>query len=153
MLSYWVVIHLFEGINESLELLKPNAYQKEIRLQNNTPQGIHVKADSLMLRSIVQNLVTNAIKYTPQGGKIVVGCRRTKDAIRIQVHDTGIGISHENLSKIFEAFRRVDPAGSEGLGLGLFIVRHAAESLGPSEFRASEDREQRAGDKGQKARG
>ena len=89
-----------------------------------------VMSDPFLLEGILRNLIYNAIKYTPAGGKIVVGCRKTKAALRIEVHDTGIGISPDNLSKIFEAFRRIDPAVSEGLGLGLFIVRHAAESLG-----------------------
>ena len=89
-----------------------------------------VMSDPFLLEGILRNLIYNAIKYTPTRGKIVVGCRKTKAALRIEVHDTGIGISPDNLSKVFEAFRRIDPAVSEGLGLGLFIVRHAAESLG-----------------------
>ena len=89
-----------------------------------------VMSDPFLLEGILRNLIYNAIKYTPAGGKILVGCRKTKDALRIEVHDTGVGISPDNLSKIFEAFRRIDPVTSEGLGLGLFIVRHAAESLG-----------------------
>jgi len=89
-----------------------------------------VMSDPFLLEGILRNLIYNAIKYTPAGGKILVGCRKTKDALRIEVHDTGVGISPDNLSKIFEAFRRIDPVASEGLGLGLFIVRHAAESLG-----------------------
>jgi len=89
-----------------------------------------VMSDPFLLEGILRNLIYNAIKYTPAGGKIVVGCRKTTDALRIAVHDTGIGIAPDNLSKIFEAFRRIDPVASEGLGLGLFIVRHAAESLG-----------------------
>jgi two-component system CheB/CheR fusion protein len=89
-----------------------------------------VMSDPFLLEGILRNLIYNAIKYTPVGGRILVGCRKTKDALRIEVHDTGVGISPDNLSKIFEAFRRIDPVTSEGLGLGLFIVRHAAESLG-----------------------
>jgi two-component system phosphate regulon sensor histidine kinase PhoR len=89
-----------------------------------------VMSDPFLLEGILRNLIYNAIKYTHAGGKIVVGCRKTTDSVRIEVHDTGIGISPDNLSKIFEAFRRIDTAGSDGLGLGLFIVQHAAESLG-----------------------
>jgi signal transduction histidine kinase len=87
-------------------------------------------SDPFLLEGILRNLIYNAIKYTPAGGGIVVGCRKAKDAVRIEVHDTGIGISPGNLSKIFEAFSRLDPAASDGLGLGLFIAHHAAESLG-----------------------
>ena len=89
-----------------------------------------VMSDSFLLEGIVRNLIYNALKYTPRGGRVLVGCRREKSGFRIEVHDTGIGISEDDTSKIFEAFRRLDSSASEGLGLGLFIVRHAADSLG-----------------------
>lgn len=91
-----------------------------------------VMSDMFLLEAILHNLIGNAIKYTPQGGKILVGCRRSKSGFRIEVHDSGIGIAPENMSKIFEAFARLESSASEGLGLGLFIVRHAAVSLGHS---------------------
>jgi len=94
------------------------------------PNRTIIMSDPFLLEGILRNLIYNAIKYTPPGGKLLIGCRKTQDGLRIEVHDTGIGISPENLSKIFEAFLRIDPAATEGLGLGLFIVRHAAESLG-----------------------
>jgi len=100
-----------------------------LKLQTVRSRAI-VMSDPFLLEGILRNLIYNAIKYTPAGGKIVVGCRRTRDTLRIEVHDTGIGISPDNLSKIFEAFRRLDPTASEGLGLGLFIAHHAADSLG-----------------------
>ena len=89
-----------------------------------------VMSDPFLLEGILRNLIYNALKYTPRGGKVLVGCRRLKDGFRIEVHDTGIGISEADASKIFDAFQRLDTNGSEGLGLGLFIVRHAADSLG-----------------------
>ena len=89
-----------------------------------------VMSDKFLLEGILRNLISNAFKYTPRGGKILVGCRRSNARLRIEVHDTGIGISPQNTSNIFKAFTRVDDSASEGLGLGLFIVRHAADSLG-----------------------
>jgi signal transduction histidine kinase len=98
-----------------------------------------VMSDMFLLETILHNLIGNAIKYTPRGGEILVGCRRSKAGFRIEVHDTGIGIAPGNMSKIFEAFARLDSSASEGLGLGLFIVRHAAVSLGHSvDVRSSE---------------
>jgi signal transduction histidine kinase len=91
-----------------------------------------VMSDMFLLEGILRNLIGNAIKYTPRGGKILVGCRRSPAGFRIEVHDSGIGIAPQNMSKIFEAFARLDSSASEGLGLGLFIVRHAAASLGHS---------------------
>jgi signal transduction histidine kinase len=96
--------------------------------------GTHamVMSDTFLLEGILRNLIYNAMKYTSPGGKILVGCRMSKAGIRIEVHDTGIGIAPENLTKIFAAFSRLDYKATEGLGLGLFIVRHAAASLGHS---------------------
>jgi two-component system phosphate regulon sensor histidine kinase PhoR len=94
------------------------------------PSRAIAMSDPFLLEGMLRNLIYNAIKYTRPGGKILIGCRKTQDRLRIEVHDTGIGISPDNLANIFEAFRRIEPAATQGLGLGLFIVRHAAESLG-----------------------
>jgi signal transduction histidine kinase len=117
-------IRLADGIEESLELLKPNAFQKEIKLQNKTPGDIFVNADSLMLRSIVQNLVTNAIKYTPQGGSVIVNATSDESMVCVFVEDSGIGMTHE-MQK--ELFKKVNGSSSGtnneiGTGLGLLLV-------------------------------
>jgi two-component system, OmpR family, phosphate regulon sensor histidine kinase PhoR len=78
-----------------------------------------VLTNAILLQSVVENLVRNAIKYTLPGGRILVGCRRRRDRLRIEVHDSGIGIPSDHLSRIFEAFQRVDSTRSDGLGLGL----------------------------------
>ncbi len=83
-----------------------------------------------LLEGILRNLLNNALKYTPPGGQILAGCRRRGSTVRIEVYDTGVGIPAEKFGNIFEAFQRVDPKASEGLGLGLFIVKHAAHLLG-----------------------
>jgi two-component system phosphate regulon sensor histidine kinase PhoR len=94
------------------------------------PTRAVVMSDATFLRSILSNLFRNAIKYTPKGGRILVGCRRTGLDIRIEVHDTGIGIPPDQLSKVFDAFHRLDLKEPDGLGLGLFVVRRAADLLG-----------------------
>jgi two-component system phosphate regulon sensor histidine kinase PhoR len=94
------------------------------------PTRAVVMSDATLLRSILGNLFRNAIKYTLKGGRILVGCRRTGLDIRIEVHDTGIGIPPAQLSKVFDAFHRLDSKEPEGLGLGLFVVRRAADLLG-----------------------
>ncbi len=81
-----------------------------------------------MLDSMLGNLIGNAIKYTPRG-RVLVGCRRLPGQTRIDVIDTGIGIAPHMQTLIFDAFRKTDPR-SEGLGLGLSIVRSTAEALG-----------------------
>ncbi len=93
------------------------------------PTRAMVASDPVLLRSAIGNLARNAVKYTASGGKVLLGCRRFGTIVRIEVHDTGVGIPSERLRKIFEAFSRLEPAQSEGLGLGLFVVSRAAELL------------------------
>ncbi|WP_313492883.1 PAS-domain containing protein [Stenotrophomonas sp.] len=89
-----------------------------------------VRSDEALLRRILQNLLSNAVRYT-RNGRIVVGCRRDGEQLRIEVHDTGTGIPEARQQEIFEEFRRLDNAGSEepGAGLGLAIVDRIAHLL------------------------
>ena len=84
----------------------------------------------VLLTGMLRNLIRNAIDYTPAGGSVFVTSRRCGGELRIEVRDTGVGIRAGALSTIFEAFRRVDESRTDGLGLGLFIVKHAADLLG-----------------------
>jgi two-component system phosphate regulon sensor histidine kinase PhoR len=77
-----------------------------------------ILSDGLLLGAALRNLVSNPIKYTQPGGRILLGCRRK---IRIDVYDTGQGIPHQQFPRIFEAFTRLDAAKCDGLGIGLFI--------------------------------
>jgi signal transduction histidine kinase len=118
-------ICLADGINESLELLKPNAAQKEIKLENKTPDHIFVSADSLMLRSIVQNLVTNAIKYTPQGGSVIINAEPDEQMVCIFIEDSGVGMTTEIQEKLFNKVNNTSLSGTNnepGSGLGLLLV-------------------------------
>jgi two-component system phosphate regulon sensor histidine kinase PhoR len=92
--------------------------------------GATVLSNGLLLGAALRNLVSNAVKYTQPGGRILVGCRRSGSEIRIEVYDTGIGIPDEQIPRIFEAFTRLDAARSGGLGIGLFIVCQALGILG-----------------------
>jgi two-component system phosphate regulon sensor histidine kinase PhoR len=89
-------------------------------------------ADEEALEQILDNLLDNAVKYTPDGGKIEVGWRADDHAITVEVRDTGIGIPEPDLPRIFERFYRVDKARSRelgGTGLGLAIVKHLTQAL------------------------
>jgi two-component system sensor histidine kinase/response regulator len=119
------MICLQEGIEESLDLLKPNAEQKKIRLQNKTPKDIFVNADSLMLRSIVQNLVTNAIKYTPKGGHVVINAKSDDQMACVFVEDSGIGMTLEIKESLFSKADHPSLSGTNneiGSGIGLLLV-------------------------------
>ena len=96
------------------------------------PSSCSVRSDPRLLEQMIRNLLSNAVKYTNKG-KILLGCRRRGDMLRIEVWDTGIGIPEEQLQAIFEEFHQLDnPARerSKGLGLGLAIVERLADLLG-----------------------
>jgi two-component system, OmpR family, phosphate regulon sensor histidine kinase PhoR len=90
----------------------------------------HVVSNPVLLNCILRNLLTNAIKYTEPGGRILIGCRWKGSELRIDVYDTGIGIPEDQLPRIFGAFTRLTPEHSNGLGIGLSIVRRALDVLG-----------------------
>jgi two-component system phosphate regulon sensor histidine kinase PhoR len=95
----------------------------------------------VLLTGILRNLIRNAIDYTPPGGGVFVTSRRCGPELRIAVRDTGVGIRAGALSTIFRAFQRADETRTDGLGLGLFIVKHAANLLGHRvEVRSAEGR-------------
>jgi two-component system phosphate regulon sensor histidine kinase PhoR len=85
------------------------------------------------VQTILDNLLNNAIKYTPRGGKVVIRWRAEPPYAVVEVQDNGIGISPADQQRIFERFYRVDKARSRemgGTGLGLSIVKHLAQALG-----------------------
>jgi Na+/proline symporter/signal transduction histidine kinase len=90
-----------------------------------------VRSDRRLLRRLVQNLVSNAIKYTP-AGRVLIGCRRHGDHLRIDVYDTGVGIPESQRRDIFVEFHRLEQGAriARGLGLGLSIVERIARVLG-----------------------
>jgi two-component system, OmpR family, phosphate regulon sensor histidine kinase PhoR len=94
------------------------------------PTSATIESDALLLGIVLRNLVSNAVKYTQPGGRVLLGCRHTGQSIRIDVYDTGIGFAGDQMSRMFEAFTRLDPARQDSLDIGLFIVRQAIGILG-----------------------
>jgi two-component system, sensor histidine kinase and response regulator len=118
-------IQLYSGVIDSLDLLKTSAMQKNIKLQNLVPRQLFVKADSLMLRSILQNLVTNAIKFTPSGGSVMIFAVPSDSMIEIAVKDTGEGMNDAVKDNLFNntPHTRSGTKQNGSGGLGLFLVR------------------------------
>lgn len=108
---------------------EPLAQEKGLRLVI-VPCSLSVRSDPNLLGRLVQNLVSNAIKYT-EYGRVLVGCRRKGNKLRISVFDSGIGIAHNDRKRVFGEFQRLEPGvkAAPGLGLGLSIVERIARVL------------------------
>jgi Na+/proline symporter/signal transduction histidine kinase len=107
----------------------PLAQERGLRLRF-MPCSLAVESDRRLLRRLLQNLISNAIKYTPRG-RVLVGCRRRRRRLRIDVYDTGLGIPSSKKRAIFQEFHRLDQGAkvARGLGLGLSIVERIARVL------------------------
>jgi PAS domain S-box-containing protein len=108
---------------------QPLAEEQGIRLSVGDARGIAVSADPLRLRQVLLNLVWNAIKYTPPGGRVSITATRRGDTVRIRVRDTGAGMTPAELELAFEPFERLGRSGA-GAGLGLTIARRITEQHG-----------------------
>jgi two-component system, OmpR family, phosphate regulon sensor histidine kinase PhoR len=115
-------------LRDALDLMRPISEKHQIALAiDPAPEDATAWCDSEAVSQILSNLLDNAIKYTPAGGKITVGGRPDGEFVEVFVRDTGIGIPAEDLPRLFERFYRVDKARSRelgGTGLGLSIVKH-----------------------------
>jgi signal transduction histidine kinase/CheY-like chemotaxis protein len=124
------------AIESAVESLRPAADAKEIDIELNLDdQAGPVAGDSDRLRQIVWNLVSNAIKFTPDRGQVQVKLERAGKDVEITVSDTGVGIAPDFLPFVFDRFRQGDGSSARrqgGLGLGLAIVRHLTEMHGGS---------------------
>ena len=127
-------IETFE-INRLLERVQNTEAPQALGKNQNfsmIPCAVHVKSDPVLLEQLVTNLVANAIKYSPPYSHIVLGCRRNKTHLKIQVVDNGPGIKSTQLDTIFDEYRQLDHEGhylGKGLGLGLSIVKLIADLL------------------------
>ncbi len=123
-----------EVVAEAVRLVRPLAEKKGQTIEaGQLKKPISVLGDRSKLVEVFSNLLDNAVKYTPEGGRISVDVRNDRSGIEMQVADTGIGISRTDLSRLFERFYRVDKARSReigGTGLGLSIVKHIVEAHG-----------------------
>lgn len=129
-------IHLQAFFETISEMMRTVAEKKRISLELDVPEELFMEGDEDKLRQIFMNLLSNAINYTQEGGRVKLTAReklhngQSEDIVQFIVKDSGIGIPKKDLPRIFERFYRVDKArsrGSGGTGLGLSIVKHLVD--------------------------
>ncbi len=127
-------VELPDVIDAALDVVRPSAEAKGVRLQKTVDSEVGlVSGDPDRLQQVLWNLLTNAIKFTPRGGRVHVVLERVESHVEITVSDSGQGIPAAFLPHVFERFRQADGSTTRahgGLGLGLAIVRHVVELHG-----------------------
>lgn len=120
---------------------KPQAERKSVAMSADLSTDIPlVQADKDRIYQVITNLVHNAIKFTPQNGKVNISAELSENSVLMKVSDTGIGISAEDLPRIFERFYKADKArAGEGAGLGLAIAKHVIQAHGGNIWVESEE--------------
>jgi signal transduction histidine kinase len=128
-------VDIADEANEVAELLATQAESNGLELRANTEttsDAVWARADEGAIRVVLRNLVSNAIKYTPEGGTVWVRVGRRDDTVVLEVEDTGIGIDPDRVPDIFEAFRQESEGANhsfEGIGLGLAVTRQLVERM------------------------
>lgn len=121
-------ISVGEAVNHVMPIIAPHAKVKNITLENLMPEIIsRIKADKDRISQIFINILDNAVKFTPENGKVTIAAEETKEYVAVTISDTGIGIPREEIERLGERFYRVDRNRSRelgGTGLGLSIVKH-----------------------------
>ncbi len=135
-------IDLTKLVNEILELMKYSAEQKSIDISLIIPKQISIYADNSMVGTIIRNMISNAIKFTNSGGKIIISAKNNTSECLISVSDNGVGIKKESINKLFKIEESISTTGTEneiGTGLGLilckeFVDKHSGTIWVESEY-------------------
>lgn len=127
-------ISLHDFVDDVISILQQNANIKMISIDNRIPDAITVTGDVQMLRTLFHNLISNAIKYSGSGGKIVIDTLKvSSEKILVKVTDNGIGIKEENVSRLFKIDENFSTPGTnneKGSGLGLYLCAEIVEAHG-----------------------
>src|SRR5581483_6793617 len=136
------LVDMRKVIEATIENLRPAAEAKGVNLLTNLPPNhVQLKGDQDRLQQVIWNLLSNAIRFTPSGGQIMMDVKDSDSNIEVSVKDSGIGISKEFLPHVFDRFTQADSSITRkygGLGLGLAVVRNLVELHGGS-VRAESD--------------
>jgi len=126
-------LNIMNEVNEILISQKIFFEENNVLVNNKINKKIFVYADKLRIVELFNNLITNAVKYTPDtGGKIIIDAKDENSLVQISIEDTGIGMTEEQISKVFDEFYKVDTLKNEmdSTGLGLSICKHIVEKHG-----------------------
>ena len=125
-----ILTPIIKGI---IQISNLSAVAKNISLVQNKTEDIEVYADGNMLKIIIRNLISNAIKFTNQGGKITVSAKKEPDRVEITISDNGVGMTKETISKLFRIETSNTTSGTaneKGSGLGLILCKELVEKHG-----------------------
>ena len=128
-------LDLSRTLAESLRVVSGRAHDKNLTVDTDIEAGISVMADRRATKQIIVNLLSNAVKFTPEGGKVIVRSRLSKDRIKLIIADTGIGIPQQSLARLGRPFEQVESQLTKtyhGSGLGLAIARSLTHLHGGS---------------------
>jgi len=124
-------INVKQTTTACIEVLKESAHKKKIKINYSLPEDLEIYADSHMFETVIRNLISNAIKFTPKSGEINVSATTTTDNnIEIKIRDTGIGMNKELIDRLFLLNEKTNRKGTEGepsTGLGLFLCKEFIE--------------------------
>jgi signal transduction histidine kinase len=126
-------VMIVEIAHDVIRAMDPLAAKKAVRIKADLGAAGQVVADAGKLRQMLLNLVSNAVKFTPAGGRVTIGARRLADTVEISVSDTGIGIAELEFEHLFEEFRQIDSDIAQeqhGTGLGLALTKRFVELHG-----------------------
>lgn len=130
-LKYEPIIFEFSGLLDKIcGLMKHAADEKNIVIVNHVPGNVHVHAMPMMIETVIRNLITNAIKFTPEGGTIEIRHRYYERVVSISVSDTGIGMNESELEQLFAIDSKIRKKGTkneDGSGLGLILCKEFIE--------------------------
>ncbi|MDA3823425.1 MAG: HAMP domain-containing sensor histidine kinase, partial [Bacteroidales bacterium] len=126
-------INLDNLLKENLDLLAESALNKGISMNKDEDVDFTISVDKGMVNTIIRNILSNSIKFTPEKGKISAGCSRKQDEIILEIRDTGIGMNKEELEQLFDIDRTISRSGTaneSGSGLGLLLCKEFTEKCG-----------------------
>jgi PAS domain S-box-containing protein len=126
-------VSVVDVVAQVLSTMEPIAAKKGVRTSADVADGAQLQADAGKLKQMLLNLVSNAVKFTPEGGSVTISARQVSDVIEISVADTGIGIAEADLNRLFKDFQQLDAGPGrrqEGTGLGLALTKRLAELHG-----------------------